>query len=402
MGGESGRDSRLLTTIESARRLMSRELGTDTRLQPETVFRGEGARTAVLRCRVRGGPRTAPRTVIVKAFFGDHGEEAASSARARLVNEWSGTVFVQSRRRGLVPACLGGDLDAGVILLEDLGDGLCLMDALWDGDRDRAEEGLLTCAAALARIHAATAGGHEAYEELRGELGGAGPRVDETVYGELLRHHLPGIRDVCDAFGLRFTSRLETEADQIVRHLDQPGPFLALGLGGMCPDNNRFDIAGGGPPRIRFFGLELAGHRNAMLDAAHLLLPFPTCWCVNRLPDDLPARIEDAYRAALVEEGLTAAEGEAFGRHLSEAMVAWFIVTTHWSLTEELRGRGDLRTSTRRRRLPLRAGNTARICRRHRHMPQWADLAERLADAMLERWGEEARMPLYPSFAGSG
>lgn len=402
MGGESGWDSCLRTTIRSAGQVLSRELGADAHLELETVFRGEGARTVVLRCRVTGVPGKAPGTVIVKAFSGGHGEEAAGGARARLLNEWSGTVFVRSRREGLVPACHGGDADAGVVLLEDLGDGLCLMDTLQDDDPDRAEEGLLTYAATLARVHAATASGQKAYEELRGALGGAGPRIDEFVYGELLRHYLPAIRDACDLLGLRFPSRLETEAGQIVRHLDEPGPFLAFSLGDMCADNNRFDVARGGPPRIRFFDLEFAGYRNAMLDAAYLLLPFPTCWCVNRLPDDLPVRLEAAYRTALVEEGLTAAEGEAFGRHLSEAMVAWFIVTTHWSLAEALHERGDWGTSTQRQRLPLRAENTARVCRRHRHMRRWADLAEELADALRKRWGEEAQMPLYPAFGGSG
>ncbi|HEX4216584.1 MAG TPA: hypothetical protein VIA06_24975 [Candidatus Dormibacteraeota bacterium] len=402
MGGDTGWDDRLLTTIRSARELLSRELGIEAYLELETIFRGDGAEAVVLRCRVTGGPRGAPRTVIVKAFPGDHGEEASSSARARLVNEWSGAVFVQSRRKGLVPTCYGGDADAGVVLFEDLGDSVCLADMLQDDDPRRAEEGLLTYATTLARLHAATAGGHEAYEELRGALAGASAEVEGIVYGERLREYLPGIRDACDTLGIRFPSRLETETDQIVRHLHEPGPFFAFSLGDICPDNHRFvPVPEGEPAKIQFFDLESGGYRNAMLDAAYMLLPFPTCWCVNRLPDDLPNRLESAYRATLVEEGLIAAEGEAFGRALSEAMVAWFIATTHWSLTEALRERVHWGTSSHRQRLPLRAENTARICRRHRHMRLWADLAEQLADELRKRWGKEAQMPLYPAFSGT-
>src|SRR5271166_40016 len=64
--------------------------------------------------------------------------------------------------------------------------------------------------------------------------------------------------------------------------------------GDICPDNNMLTADG-----IRFLDFESAGYHSAFLDAAYIRMPFSTCWCVFRLPAELAAAAEAAYRSAV-------------------------------------------------------------------------------------------------------
>jgi hypothetical protein len=68
----------------------------------------------------------------------------------------------------------GGDRTAGLIVLEDLGEGECLADLLQGHDRARLEAGLMTYAASLGELHASTIGREAECERRRAALGGSG------------------------------------------------------------------------------------------------------------------------------------------------------------------------------------------------------------------------------------
>ncbi len=68
---------------------------------------------------------------------------------------------------------------------------------------------------------------------------------------------------------------------------------------------------------------EIARYTHALLEGVYCRMPFPTCWCVYRLPETLIQRMEARYRAEL-SQGCPAAANEAlFYRGVVEACMTW-------------------------------------------------------------------------------
>jgi hypothetical protein len=395
-------------TVASAADVLSAALDYPLRLEIEHSFRGATYRAIVLRCKVipGQGSETGPATVIVKRFRGDQAEPYDPNdpigARARFLNERTGLTFLQSvtEERPFGPAIYAADGQRGLVILEDLGEGECLADHLQGTDPEQVERALLAYATTLGRLHAATAGRAEHYGALHRELarGGAEPAGAQMVR-TWLADDLPAFRRTCATLELPISSACDAELESLPPAVADPGPFLAYSVGDTCPDNHRY-IPGDGddPGYLRFYDMEFGGFQHALLDAAYLWMPFPTCWCVARFPDELPPRLEAAYRTELIGGCPPAADDATFYRAMTQMCAVWFILTVSWSLDTVLEEDEQWGISTVRQRFPLRAENVARVSKSHGYLPAFGDLARDFAAKLRARWGEAAEMPLYLPF----
>ncbi|MBM7787740.1 hypothetical protein [Tenggerimyces flavus] len=159
---------------------------------------------------------------------------------------------------------------------EDVGPGDSLDDLLGGTDQAAATDGLLAWARALGELHATTAG-----------------RASRAM--RAMR---------C------------ADVSELLHALQEPGPFLALSNGDACPYNSRITHQG-----VRFFDFELAGFRHCLLDGAFLRMSFPSCYRWGRLPVDVRAAAENAYRDALAP-----IDDDTYRRGMAAAGGAWAIV----------------------------------------------------------------------------
>jgi hypothetical protein len=376
----------------------------------EHNFRPADYRATVLRCRVAGAgnEQEIPGSVIVKRFRSDPRKAGErydpedvnpTGPRARFLNEWAGLALLQDigDERPFGPALHGGDGRIGLVVLEDLGEGECLADHLQGDDPVRAENALLAYATTLGRMHAATSGHHADHAALRRRLasGGADPAGSQMTRTWLARGPGP-FREACARLDLAISAAAADELASLTALVEDPGAFLAFSVGDTCPDNHRY--VPGDPGNLRFYDMEFGGFQHALLDAAYLWMPFPTCWCVGRLPEQLPPRLEAAYRVELARGVPAAVDDRGFERGIAEACAVWFVLTVAWSLVDVLERDESWGISTVRQRFPLRAGNFARAAERAHCLPALNELARRFAERVRELWGEEAEMPLYSAF----
>ena len=147
-----------------------------------------------------------------------------------------------------------------------------------------------------------------------------------------------------------------------------------------------------------FFDFEFGGFRHALLDAAYLRAPFPTCWCVNRLPPDLPTRLEETYRAELVQGCPEAGDDTLFFPALVSANAYWAIASVSWSLEEALKEDSRWGLSTARQRHPLRLANFAEAAEQLGVLPALAATAHALELKLRSLWADGEDMPLYQPF----
>jgi hypothetical protein len=345
----------------AAERVLTQAFGAPVTLGKAEVLR-EQYRNRVIRCPVVEGPPDLPASVIVKAVVkeneqaseaeivkeavgeDEHASEAEMDSEAkqgaeaeqdslgstiwRLYNEWAGNLFLNARSTDprLNARLLGGDGESGLFVLEDLGDGLSLADVVQGSDPEAAETAFLHYARALGRMHAATVGHADTWRQTRIAIGGT-EQEREREGVRWLRENVDPFRQLCAELDVPLASGFEDDVEAVRQMCDDPGPFDAFSPNDTCPDNHRLMPDGS----LRFFDFEWAGFHHALLDAAYLRLPFPTCWCVNRLPADLPTRLEDAYRTELARNCASALDDSLFYACMSQACAYWTLATLSWN-----------------------------------------------------------------------
>ncbi len=385
--------------IHAAEKAMERTLGGIVKLG-ENTMRDKRYRSLMLRCPVLEPRADMPGSVIVKGITADEGEPYNPSDTkpfgppARLFNEWAGARFLNGLdlTPPLSPRFYGGDRELGFVVLEDLGDGECLADLLQGDDASRAESALFAYVTTLGRMHAATIGKEAEFALLRD---GLSPRTiqERSRIGDWLTDEIPKFRAACETLGVSLHPGADTDIAAIASAIEEPGPFLAFSPGDTCPDNHRMLNDG-----MRLFDFEWCEYRHALIDMVYTRVPFPTCWCVNRLPAGLSGRLETAYRTELVTGCPEAADDALFSQALVALCGYWTTRTLAWSLAGALEKDETWGISSLRPRVMLRLDTLVAASEQFGRLPSLAATASALAKKLRSLWPPEAEMPLYPPF----
>jgi Ser/Thr protein kinase RdoA (MazF antagonist) len=287
----------------------------------------------------------------------------------------------------VAPCLLGADADAGILIMEDLGQGVSLADLLLTGGRERAEAGLIAYARALGSMHAWT---------MRPAAGPPGAQAHQAI--ERGPWWLTAIANGKEPF-LAAAARLGLPSEGVASEIDQITPMLRekgnLGLvhGDPCPDNVLlFGDA------CRIFDFEMSGWGSVVLDAGYLLAPFPSCWCFADLPAEVAAPAVDAYHETLDAAGIGL--GTDWDAGVGAALAGW-IVARGRALTEVLDEDGQWGTTTMRPRLLAWLRNFIERASDDRALPRLRAILVEMHDQLSSRW-PEVRVPEYPALARPG
>ena len=287
----------------------------------------------------------------------------------------------------VAPRLLGADTDAGILLLEDLGEGTSLADSLLAGERSRVQADLIAYAKALGSLHAWS----------MGRAGGlAGLRVRHAPGEPAVTGWLDAIRRGTEPF-LSAAAVLGVPvggvADEIgeLRVMLSEANYLGLVHGDACPDN--VQIADGA---CRIFDFETSGWGPVAFDAAYLLAPFPSCWCFASLPAEIAGPAIAAYRGRLEAGGIGLGPD---WEELTTAALAGLFIARGRMLAEALDHDHEWGTTTIRPRFLAwlrsftgRAGGA---------LPRLQRTARVMHERLAERW-PGIRVPDYPPLAQHG
>src|SRR5262249_52783295 len=263
------------------------------------------ARNDVWRCRVAGGPSRLPPSLIVKRLKADD---------ARGFHDWASLDFLTrvGAAPALAPRFLVGDAAARCFVVEDLGEGRTLGDALLGRDEKAASDALIGLAEATGRLHAATIEHHAEFDRARDALA---PRQRTPLAAAVasLRAAEPRVSAWLDAVGASAPAGLRAALAALADRIEDARPFLAFTHGDMAPSNNHVSALG-----IRLLDFEYGGVRPAFYDTLlwNLFCPFPP---------DLIERVDQAYRAALTT-GCAAARDDRLYAETRGVAVAWRMI----------------------------------------------------------------------------
>jgi Ser/Thr protein kinase RdoA (MazF antagonist) len=288
----------------------------------------------------------------------------------------------------VAPRLLGADTEAGILLLEDLGEGASLADSLLAGGRSRVEADLVAYAQALGALHAWSMGRGGELDGLLVRHAPGQPAV--TGWLDAIQRGTEPFLAAAAALGVA-VGGVADEISQLRVMLSEAG-YRGLVHGDACPDN--VHIVDG---TCRIFDFETSGWGPVAFDAAYLLAPFPSCWCFASLPAEIAGPAVAAYRARL------AAEGIGLGpdwEELTTAALAGLLIARGRMLAEALGQDHEWGTTTMRPRFLAwlrsfagRAGGGA--------LPRLQYTATAMQERLAERW-PGLRKPDYPALAQAG
>jgi len=343
-------------------------------LRPMTQLRSS-SRSAVLRASVDDGPDT----VIVKTYDLSNDPEAWLRESASL--------YIARGCRA--PALVADVAQPPLVVLEDLGTGTSVADALLRGDADTATSAVREWATSLASLHTATVRTGDAFADALASRAGT---ARDTVTAVPAVDSMPGMLDrssamlaeFVSALGITTSPRISSELRQATEAFDPTA--VALTPADACPDNNISTVDG-----LKLLDFERATVRAVAWDLAYLTVPWPSCWCCWRIPEEVAATALTAWRER-VAPALPHVATPAFERELAVATTAWAVVTCAWFLPRAARkfrftDSSDHPAPTVRAALQHRLGIA--VTSGATVLPALASLAEQALGATRRLWGDE-------------
>ena len=383
-----------LQTTARAEHVLAEAFGESVRLG-EGVDLGGSARSTVLRFPVLTGPQTTPGSVIVKQTRSEHFEPGtANDAAWALFNDWASLQFLRQVETPtpFAPAFYGGDREAGLFVMEDLGPGTRLDHLLLGHDTRAAEEGLVAYAEMHGRLHALTMSKQAEYLRIREALSPATASSDYFAFNNLQ----PALYTITDLLQLPLSPGVDEELHALKEALLNPGSFLAFVQSDAAPDN--FLRADAGWQLLVFEG---GRYTHALLEGVYCRMPFPTCWCVYRLPASIMQHVESVYRSELARGCPSAADDTLFYHAVVEACITWALsFHTHMrSLEHMLTQDRALVALTDRQRFLLYVNAAADASEQFEHLRAIGSSLRAIATRLTQIWPAAVEPPYYPAFS---
>jgi hypothetical protein len=276
--------------------------------------------------------------------------------------------------------------------MEDLGNAPTLVDPLLHGDAAQAESTLLSFATRLGQMHADTIRGFAAFEQVA--------RPVNAPLQPYFHHNLDKlvelVKERCTEWNIPLPDAAQRDLGRIIQSIRSPGPFLAYIHADPCPDNMYF-VNGS----YRLIDFETSGFSHALADAVYFRMSFPTCWCANRVPDEIVERAEQVYRAELARTCPEAADDRVFYPALVKMCGFRVMVELgYWMKRAEENPTREWGIATLPPRVVTRLETFVHAAEQFGHLDGLRGLCEEALKVLETRWGTLERLPVYPAFRG--
>lgn len=409
-GAESS-SSDAVAAVAAAEAVLAQRFGSTITLVDAEDLAGSGPAT-VVRARVASSPFSLPRTLVIK-HYPDEPVDGEDDAFAREAASYQLFTALSADDR-TCPEILAHSADHRLVVIDDLGRAPTLEDKLSGSDSRAAETALLSWARSLGRMHFSTANREADFNALLRRLGKAGSGQSEQIPAPAADPagavaEAPVL--LGEELGVDTPPEVVTAAERAAEQA-RSAAFRAFSPVDLWPDNNLVTSDG-----VRFLDFERGRVRSALVDAAHMLVPFVSGPEPLALPAGVSESMITSWRAEVADLWPSLAEEETLDRYLAdaaqllvwEATCRWLpVLTAAEGPSAQHRDNGDRVRSHERGTPTARAAALA---------TWWRDLAEHVgrrgapddaaavaahagavAQALDTRFGPDLELALYPAF----
>jgi hypothetical protein len=381
--------------VAIAEKLVSDSFGRDIQLAPVEIAGPGTGRAHILRMRTSVDDPSIPKSFIVKLVNEDYPWVSGKAELFRtFFNEWATYEFFRQLKLPelIVPRFYGGDAEAGVIVIEDLGKVENAYDAVFGADATYAEEMLIGWMETIGRMHALTVGRQEMFHRIRSALGPTPPETSKTRQKHLM---VENFRRTCELVGVKLRRGCVKEIEKIATIVANPGVFAALSK----VDNTPGDCVKVGS-KLKILDFEFGKFQHALLDATVLRMIYPTAWRGEYLtPASVIVQAETAYRKELMKCCPQAEDDVLFARAFVGAAAYWCLDNDGQFSPEFVSGLLEEDNSWRgRQRVVQRLRILAKTSEEFGQLPAIGATAQDLESKLCDLWPEAKMMAYYPAF----
>lgn len=116
-------------------------------------------------------------------------------------------------------------------------------------------------------------------------------------------------------------------------------------------------------------------------------MPFPTCWCANRIPPDVVAQAEQAYRSELAVACPAALDDGLFYAGVVDVTAFWACECLRW-LEQTLKEDHEWGIAGVRPRILSRLAMFIEVASTYERLPALQAAFEQLLASLIQRWPE--------------
>ncbi|WP_199434832.1 phosphotransferase [Qaidamihabitans albus] len=382
--------------VAAAESVLAHRFGSTITLVDAEDLAGSGP-AVVVRARVAASPFALPRTLVIKHYPATPGPGDTDPFAQEAASYQLFTALPPDER--MCPELLAHDGGHRVLVIDDLGRAPTLEDKLHGSDARGAETALLSWARSLGRLHFSTANREADFNALLRRLGGRSRPVEGPVARPVVGDdtdttpvvacaQLPAVLE--DTLGVPTPEPVRAAAERAAEH-SRSACCRAFSPVDLWPDNNLVTDDG-----VRFLDFERGRVRSALVDAAHLRVPFVSSPDSLALPAGMSEAMIAAWRSEVSELWPTLADDDELSAHLldAELLLVWLAT---WEL---LPGLAKVRTASPTSR-PAALVTWWRELAGHAERDGAEAVAEHattVADALDARFGPGLALALYPAF----
>jgi hypothetical protein len=358
----------------------------------------------MFRCDVQGGGADLATAIIKKMDLDrDDGE-----GNHRFRNEWASLEFLTALeiQPPLAPRLLASDLNAGYIVMEDLGDHPDIQELMFADDDGIAEEALVQMGALLGSMHAATVGREAEFRKVQATLGAQTPLSDGTLD---MRERMQALHDSFAALRVETTPAFFERIAALEADLQSPQhPFRAFAHCDAGAHNFLYT-----PDGVRGMDFEFGGYACGLTDIVPARLGFPLSFRGHRVPAEVVMQMEDAYRDALAAGVPAAADDDHFNRVRAEVCAHWAfsrieglwrnylqsVIEVGEERTLEELGVPEGRVAPFRRKVYTYVSHFVQTAVDYDELPELRKPVKGFLRGMRHLWPDIEVMPYYPAWA---
>lgn len=368
-------DPAVAAAVAAGEVVLEHRFGSAIALVEPEALPGSGPAT-VVRARIASSPFGLPRTLVIK-HYPDPAPKGAPDPFAQEAVSYQLFTALPTEER-MCPELLAHDGTQRVLVIDDLGPAPTLQDKLHGRDARAAERSLLSWARSLGRMHATTASREADFDALLRRLGGPVKHEDSTPVTACAQ--LPALIE--EHVGVSTPDAVRRFAEGACERAKSLA-YRAFSPVDLSPDNNL--VTSGG---VRFLDFERGRVRNALIDAAHLRVPFGSGVEPLALPAGMSEAMVAAWRSEVVSVWPGLSDDDVLFAHLLDHQLLLVWVNT-WSV---LAGRCEKPAAlvTWWHNLDAEAARLGEN--------EIAGYAGAVAAALDERYGPGLALPLYPAF----
>jgi tRNA A-37 threonylcarbamoyl transferase component Bud32 len=300
----------------------------------------------------------------------------------------------------LYPEFLGGNVEQGLLVLEDLGD-TCLSKLLFRDDPDPAESYLTDLVRILGRLHAQTCKRGAEYRSIREQLGPTERHFLSVVeppdaHSNISKRLCAWLAAICDAFDVEPCKEWASDIELIAASVDKPGPYECLTHGDFCPGN---DLLVGG--QLRFIDFEISSFRHALIDGPADPSIFHRAGRGEAIPFEVQLKLRDAYREELAKGCPEAGDDTSFYEEVTRICVYRCLFQLKSVLREDILTRNDRWGSTTDwQRIFKALDSVVWTTESYSGIEGIGKTAERIREKLRKTWPHTAQVsPPFPAFA---